>query len=419
MNLLSLAFASLRNRRATALLTLSTIAISVFLQLGVERIRSESRKSFASTIAGTDLIVGARTGAVQLLLYSVFRIGDATNNIRYESYSSFQKHPAVRFAVPISLGDSHRGFRVVGTTEALFEHYRYGSKRALEFAHGQAFQGLFEVVLGADVARQLGYQVGQELVLSHGTGRVSLVQHDDHPFRVVGILKPTATPIDRGLYVSLEAIEAIHLGFRNGVRVPTRPLSGEQLKQVDLQPKQITAIYLGLKTPTAAFTLQGEINQYREEPLLAILPGATLSQLWSLVSVAEHALTILAALVVVAGLLGMLSTMLSGLALRRREMAVLRALGARPWHILLLLVFESALLTCIGIVLGVVLLYGAIFALAPWLAASFGIDLSLAAPGTEALKILAVVLLSGILLGLLPGLRALKTALADGLSVRL
>jgi putative ABC transport system permease protein len=419
MNLLKLAWASLANRRYTAILTLATIAISVTLLLAVERVQQEARKSFASTISGTDLIVGGRTGAVQLLLYSVFRIGDATNNIRWESYQQILKQPSVSWAVPISLGDSHRGWRVVGTTPGFFEHYRYGEKREVRFAEGQAFADLYDVVLGAEVADSLNYRLGQEVVVAHGTGRVSFVNHTDKPFRVVGILARTGTPVDRALYVSLEAIEAIHVDFVSGVQLPGRKISAEQAREMDLTPKQITAVYLGLKTPVAAFALQRTINQYRGEPLMAILPGATLQQLWSLVGVAENALTIVAAFVVVAGLLGMLSTMLSGLALRRREMAILRSVGARPQQVLALLVLESGVLTLLGILAGVALLYLGIAVSAPWVETRYGIALGLGPLSLQSLKLLAGVAVAGVMVGLWPGIKAYRDALADGLSLRI
>ena len=196
MYLFRLAMASLANRRFTAILTAFAIALSVCLLLAVERVRVEARNSFASTISGTDLIVGARSGSVNLLLYSVFRIGNATNNIRWDSYEHFAANPQVKWAIPISLGDSHRGYRVMGTNESYFEHYQYGRKQHLELGPAAAPSPTdpFEVVLGAEVAEALHYKLGDQLVLAHGVAVVSLVKHDDKPFTVVGILKRTGTP---------------------------------------------------------------------------------------------------------------------------------------------------------------------------------------------------------------------------------
>ncbi|WP_166801002.1 ABC transporter permease, partial [Pseudomonas aeruginosa] len=204
MYLFRLALASLANRRFTALLTIFAIALSACLLLAVERVRTEAKASFASTISGTDLIVGARSGSVNLLLYSVFRIGNATNNIRWDSYRHFAGNPRVKWAIPISLGDSHRGYRVMGTDAGYFEHYRYGRGQELQLAEGRAFgQDLFDVVLGAEVAEALHYRLGEKIVLAHGVSTVSLVKHDDKPFTVVGILQRTGTPVDRTLHISL------------------------------------------------------------------------------------------------------------------------------------------------------------------------------------------------------------------------
>ena len=133
----SLAWKSLLNRKTTALLTIMTVAISVILLMGVERIRTQAKSSFANTVSGTDLIVGGRSGQVNLLLYSVFRIGNATNNIDWKSYQEFSQHKSVKWAIPISLGDSHKGFRVMGTNQSYFEHFRYGSKQPLTFTQGK------------------------------------------------------------------------------------------------------------------------------------------------------------------------------------------------------------------------------------------------------------------------------------------
>ncbi len=421
MYLLRLALASLNNRRFTALLTVFAIALSVCLLLAVERVRTEARASFASTISGTDLIVGARSGSVNLLLYSVFRIGNATNNIRWDSFEHFAKHPRVSWAVPISLGDSHRGYRVMGTSSDYFEHYRYGRKQALQFADGRPFaEDPFEVVLGADVARALNYQLDEQLVLAHGVATVSLVKHDDKPFRVVGILQRTGTPVDRTLHINLAGMEALHIDWQNGM--PARGaarIDAEQARQMDLQPKQITAVMLGLNSKIATFTLQREINQYRGEPLLAILPGVALQELWSLMGTAEKALFVVSLFVVLTGLIGMLTAILTSLNERRREMAILRSVGARPWHIGGLLVAEAFALALAGVLLGLLLLYVAIAVAQAPLQAKYGLYLPLAWPSAYEWSLLAAILLAGLLMGCVPAWRAYRQSLADGLSIRL
>ncbi|MFZ5958168.1 ABC transporter permease [Pseudomonas knackmussii] len=421
MYLFRLALASLANRRFTALLTVFAIALSACLLLAVERVRSEARASFASTIAGTDLIVGARSGSINLLLYSVFRIGNATNNIRWESFETVKESPLVKWAIPISLGDSHRGYRVMGTDASYFEHYHYGHDQALRLAEGRPFgQDLFDVVLGAEVAEALHYKLGDHIVLSHGVSTISLVQHADKPFTVVGILARTGTPVDRTLHISLAGMEALHVDWKNGV--PARGdgrISADQARAMNLQPTAITAFLLGLKSKVATFALQRQINEYDGEPLLAILPGVALQELWGLMGTAEKALFVVSLFVVLTGLIGMLTAILTSLNERRREMAILRSVGARPWHVFSLLVAEAFALALAGVALGLGLLYVGIGAAQGFVQANYGIYLPLAAPSAYEWSLLGGILLAALLMGCVPAWRAYRQSLADGLSIRL
>lgn len=413
--ILTLAVRSISNRAGTALLTILTVAISVTLFLTVEKVRHGARASFENTISGVDLIVGARSSAVNLLLYSVFHIGDATNNITWDSYQIVDNAPGVAWTVPISLGDSHRGYRVVGTTPAYFEHYRYGGGRALTFVEGAPFSGLFDAVMGAEVARALGYEVGQEIIVAHGMGEVSFIEHDANPFTITGILAPTGTPMDRSVFVSLEAIEAIHLEGPTGAGTG---LSPDELAAMDLSPSAITAFLVGLDTPVVALRLQRQINTYPQEPLQAIIPGVALAQLWSVVGAAERTLAAVAAFVVLTGLVSILTAVLTSLNERRREMAILRALGARPGHIFSLLVAESAGLALAGAIIGTGLTYAGLTGFAPMLEARFGILLPSLVPGVYDLAIIGVVTLAAALLGAGPAWRAYRNSLADGMTIR-
>jgi putative ABC transport system permease protein len=421
MYLIRLALASLANRRFTAWLTVFAIALSVCLLLAVERIRTETRSSFASTISGTDLIVGARSGSINLLLYSVFRLGNATNNIRWDSFETIARNPKVKWAIPISLGDSHRGYRVMGTSRAYFEHYQYGRGQALQLAKGQTFaDDPFAVVLGAEVAEALHYQLGQQLVLAHGVATISLSKHDDKPFTVVGILKRTGTPVDRTLHISLQGMQALHIDWQNGVPAQGKGrISAEQARSMDLQPHAITAAMLGLNSKIATFSVQRQINEFRGEPLLAILPGVALQELWSLMGSAEKALFVVSLFVVLTGLIGMLTAILTSLNERRREMAILRSVGARPWHIASLLIVEAFALALAGVLLGLALLYLGIALAQGYVQANYGLFLPLALPSRYEWTLLGAILAAALLMGALPAWRAYRQSLADGLSIRL
>ena len=417
-HLLNLALASAWNRRFTLTLTIAAIAFSVAMLLGVERTRSAAHESFAHSIAGTDLVVGPRTSPVQLMLYAVFRIGEATTNMKWSTYEELARNPDVAWIVPVSIGDSHHGFPVVGTTSAYFDHFRYGLSQPLELATGRRFEGLFEAVLGAEVAERERYQPGDKLSLSHGTGQMG-AEHSDKPFTVAGVLKRTGTPVDRSIHVSLESMEALHLDWQGGVRIPGLAIPPQFAKKFDLAPKEITAALVGLKSRARAFQVQRAINNYADEPLLAVLPGVALNELWSIVDVIENTLLLVSGLIVVIGLSGMIVAIWAGLNERRRELAILRSVGASPGDVIILLALEGLLITAAGVALGYALVTTLSLAAAPWIQSHFGVTLP-AWPGSNAeWALVAVVFVAGLLAALLPASRACRLSLADGLTPRL
>ena len=411
---------SLLNRRGTALLTIFSISISVTLLLGVENIRQGVRTSFSSAVSGTDIIVGARGGSLQLLLYSIFRIGNAPNNLSWESYNEFRNDKRVKWTIPISLGDSHRGFRVLGTNQDYFKYFRYGSKKKLGFSKGESISELFDAVIGSEVARNLNYQLNEDIIIAHGTGNKSFLKHDDRPFKVVGILRPTGTPVDQTVHVSLEGITAMHIDWESGAPpMEGESLSSEDILKRDLKSEEITSFLIGLKSKIHAFGLQREINSYKEEPLSAIMPGVALQELWNILRTAETGLRVISWFVLFAGLLGMITALLSGLNERRREMAILRSVGAGPSTISFLLIFEAMVLTFTGILFGLLFLYIILFASQPLLEAYFGLFIPIKPPSVKDLIILGVIILNGMLMGLIRALRAYRQSLSDGMTIRL
>ncbi len=415
MIIFRLAMQSLQNRWLSVLLTILAVAISVMLFLGVEKVRTGAKASFSNTISGTDLIIGSRAGSVQLLLYSVFRIGNATANISWESYQDITKRKEVKWAVPMSLGDSHHGFRVLGTTADFFKHYKYRRRKPVVFTDGKQFNDLFDAVIGADVAKALGYKVGTPIVVAHGIGKTSFAKHDDKPFRVTGILEKTGTPIDRTVFVSLEAITAIHVGWQSGRK---STVSTDQVRKMDLTPESITAAMIGLKSKLSTFRLQRHINEYKQEALSAILPGVALQELWGLIGTAETALSVVSAMVILTALLGLVTMILATLNERRREMAILRSVGARPWTISGLLVAEAGLLTVLGVVIGVIGLYLALFIIRPYIDSEYGLYLEIGGLSVREMTTLFYISLAGFIVGIIPALRAYSLSLADGMLVR-
>jgi putative ABC transport system permease protein len=349
----------------------------------------------------------------------VFRIGAATNNLQWKSVQALAAHPGVDWVVPVSLGDSHRGFSVLATTPAYFERLRYGNRQPLRLREGKPFAELFDAVVGAEVADALGYRVGQQITLAHGSGELDVSDHADKPFTVVGVLARTGTPVDRTVHIGLEAMEAIHLEWVGGAPMPGLKIPAEQVRKFDLAPKAVTAVLVGLKNRAAVFAVQRWVSTYGGEPLMAILPGVALDELWRVVGVGENALLLMSALVALVSLAGLVSVVMAGLNERRRELAVLRAVGASLRHVLALLALEGALVTLLGVLLGVVATVLGVACLSPWLQSHFGLALRLTEPTANEWLLLASVLAAGWLASLLPGIRAYRLSLADGLSPRI
>ncbi|MCR9279701.1 MAG: ABC transporter permease [Pseudomonadaceae bacterium] len=478
-SLAGIALASLRSRLLTVVLTVISIGVSVALIASVDRVRSEAKASFSSTISGADLLVGARTSGLNLLLYSIFRIGDATNSVSWQSVEYIEALDPVDWVIPLSLGDSHRGYRVLGTDQRYFEHYRFGRDQTLDFTYGQPFASADGAVLGSAVAEALGYSLDDDIVVSHGVGETSFLQHSDRPFRVVGILSPTGTPVDRTVHVSLAGIERMHGGSHHDDEAHSSThasheaqeaehhdsgethgdehagedeqahededehaheeahaheeehgnqaepeASDESLHQTEtdaqttVTPDSVTALILGLNSPIAVLTTARSLNEYQQEPLTAVLPGVALQQLWSLIGVAELSLLVVSGFVVVAGLIGLVTTLLSSLSQRRREMAVLRSVGAKPVHIGLLLVSEALAMGAAGALFGLVLTQLVILLAKPVVFDQLGVVLMNGWPTSFEWQIAALVVVASALAAILPAAIAYRYTLADGLLSR-
>jgi putative ABC transport system permease protein len=426
--LLQIAIRSALNRRGTLALVVLSIALGTALLLGLERLRSDIRGSFTAAVSGTDLVVGARTGPVQLMLSAVFHIGSVSNTISMDSVRAVAAHRAVDWVVPIALGDGHRGRPVVGTTPDYFRHFAYGDRQPLVMAQGRPFagtlDGLYETVVGAEVAASQTYRLGRKMVFHHGLDVLPEGipdQHGDKPFTVVGILAPTGTPVDRTVFVSLPALSALHLDWAGGAPLPASAglkIAPELARKFDLEPKQVTAALVGLKNRAAVFNVQRFVADYPAEPLMAVLPAVALDELWTVVALSERALLAVSGLVALVSLASLVAVVLAGLNERRRELAVLRAVGAGPRQVLLLLALEGGLVTITGALLGALGAAAAVGLAGPWAQRQLGITLQAGAPTAAQWGLFAAVLAAGILASLVPGWRAYRLSLADGLSPR-
>jgi putative ABC transport system permease protein len=458
----------------------------------VENVRVGIQDSFRNTIRGTDLIVGPRSSSLQLLLFSVFGMGSPLgNNMSHETYEHWKNHPAVAWTIPYSLGDSHRNFRVIGTTDDFYEHYRFRANGRVELQQGRRPQTDHEVVIGSEVAERLAYTVGSSIAVTHGLRGGGIMDHEDNPFKVVGILRRTFTPIDRSLYVTLAGIHAMHEGWEGGAPPgsrmsmpgaagppampgastppampgsagppampgasppPAMPGAATASRQSgasaraaggaatrgatgraavggsdsthahaagDHEETQVTAFFVGAKSRVQTLQLQREINTWTTEPLSAVVPGVALAEMWQSIGFAEKGLRVITFFVVAVGLLGMLVSLYSSLNARRREMAILRAIGAGPRKIVSLLVLESGIMSIVGCIAGVALVYALIIIGGPIVERQFGLFIPLRPLGKVEWIYIGVVCAAGFLVGFVPAFKAYRNTLADGLSIKL
>ena len=409
-----LAMQSIANRKTTAILTILSIALSVFLLLGVEKLRSGAKQSFLQTISGTDLVIGPRSSGTQLLLYSVFHIGNPNNNITLKTLNKLATHRQVKWLVPISLGDSHRGFRVIGTTESYFDHIKTVGDRQLEFILGNRFGKGLQAVIGAKVAQKTGYGIGDGFVVSHGLGEVSFSKHQQQEFKIVGILKQTGTPIDGSLFVSLQSIEAMHHDWHAGKKTHSSETEADTS-----QPKLVTAAFVGLKDKISILSFQRVTNQFAGEPISAVIPAVAFAEIWRLVSKAQSALLIVAALVALTAITGMVISLYSSLNERRREMAILRSIGAGPRTILWLFMSEALLLAFCGIIIGAAAIYLSLWLMGEKIATFAGIFIPIGYPSLYEALFLCAIVASALIGAIIPAWRAYRTALSDGLVIRI
>ena len=415
--LLKLTISSLYARLLTVSMTVFAISLSLMLYLSVEKLRASAYTSFTNTISQTDLIVGSRTGSVQLLLYSVFRIGNATNNITWESYEDIIKRDEVDWSVPISLGDSHKEFRVMGTNEDFFLRYKYRGDQSLKIENGKYFSDLYDVVIGSGVAEKLGYNINTPIIVSHGLR--SFTEHDDQPFKVSGILAKTGTPVDNTIIVSLEAIEAIHIDWSSGAKIPGQETPVEQIRKMDLAPSNITAVLIGVNSKLQIFQLQRWINEYSEEALSSILPGVALQELWRIVSIVENLLLGISMVVIFTTLIGMAAIIFSSLSERRREMAIWRAMGASPKIVIGLLMLEAFIISSLSVMVSTFLLFILLYILQPWIDSTYGILVTIEMLSLKDIYIFILFILSAMLVSLIPAIRAYWFSINDGMTIKI
>jgi putative ABC transport system permease protein len=354
--MLSLLLKSIRSRIIpTSLVTISLMA-SMVLLLSIERIQQGAEEGFNQSISGVDVIIGPRSSSLELVLYTVFHLGRPTNNITTKTIDDIKLRNDIDWIVPIALGDSHKGFRVIATQSNYFEHIKYSDNQSLTFLKGRAFSELPEVVLGSDVADKLYYSLGSNIQITHGSVEATGNKHDDFSFKASGILNKTGTPIDQAIFVDLKGYELLHLGWKSGKKVFSLDnIDLSTIPKEDLNPKTLTAAFVGLKSKLTLFNFSKSIREYPNEAISAVIPGVALSELWSIVGLVDKGFELLSWIIIAISLIAMITLIIASLDNRKQEMTIYRANGASPRFLATMVIYESLVIGLVAIIGAIIL----------------------------------------------------------------
>jgi len=408
---------SVRSRLLPVSLVIITLMASMVLLLSIERVQKATEAGFNQSISGVDTIIGPRSSSLELVLYTVFHLGRPTNNITMKTIDYIKQREDVEYLVPIALGDSHQGFRVIATEKNYFKYIKYSGDKPLSFSSGQAFEEISGAVIGADVAKRLNYQVGTKIHISHGSSRAVAKKHDDFSFQVKGVLKKTGTPIDQAVFIDLRGYELIHLGWQSGTKIfNLKQLDLSSLTEKELTPKTVTAAFVGLKSKLTLFRFAADIKKYPNEAISAVIPGIALSELWSMVGIVDQGFEFLSWIIIVISLISMVSLIISSIDSRKREMTIYRANGATPIYLSILVVLEAIFIGLTAIIGAIILVTLVTYFATEQLNLILGITPEFDWISWDEAKVFAIILISGIFSSLVPAIIVFKKNLHHTLS---
>jgi putative ABC transport system permease protein len=408
--------ASMRSRLVPIVLVIVALSASMALLLAVDRIQQATKNGFNQSLSGVDLVLGPGGSGLELVLYTVFHLGKPTNNITTETVSDITDDPMVEWAVPIALGDNHRGYRVISTTDEYFDRIKFGGDQPLVFAQGAPFSDLNETVIGSEVAEALGYALDTSIFVTHGSQMIGKL-HDDFSFKITGILESTGTPIDRAVFVSLEGYELVHLGWQNGSKtVSLQNLDINAIPKERLYPKTVTAVYLGLTSKLSLFKFIRAVRDYPEEAISAVIPGVALAELWSIVGIVDSVFQLLNWLIIGISIVGMVTMIITGLDSRTRELTILRALGLSPLKLAGLVLLETIIISLTAVLSAIVLVWFLTVAAADLLNQWAGVRIELTWLAIDELSTIMIIVLAGVCASLIPAGMVYRRSLHKGFS---
>lgn len=410
--LIKIVIKSLRQHALSTVVTALAIALASGLVMAVFVIQSQTYQAFTGGNVGFDAVLGARGSQLQLVLNSVFHLETSNGNIPYSLYQEIAKNPQVELALPYAVGDNYEGFRIVGTTTDIFTKFEYRKGQKFTFAEGRAFNPeAKETVIGSFAANQTGLKVGDIIQPYHGFVFDKNMKHDDN-YTVVGILQPTNTPSDRVVWVPIEGVYRMKGHVLRGSGENYTAQEGETIPD---EAKEVSAVMLKFKSPQAGMQLDQTINKQGKVATLAFPIGRTMAELFDKLGWLNRVLELIAYLVVVVAAFSILAAIYNSISERRRDFAILRALGAKRITVFLIIVLESAITAFLGTLIGY-LVYLSILAVTAYLVkVQTGVVLNIFI--FEWILLITPVLITfiGAAAGLIPAFKAYRTDVAENL----
>lgn len=402
MTLPLIIYRSLRQHALSTIITAGSIALACGLLMCVWMVKTQSQTAFTQTTTGFDAVLGARGSKLQLVLNAIFHLEPSQGNLAWADYEMVKRHPAVKTAIPIAVGDNLRGYRLVGTIPELFEKVEYapGKKFAVAGASGARFfsnaPDAREAVAGAFAARKLGLKVGDTFKPFHGLAFDEKNQHEEI-FTIVGVMAPTNTPVDRVIWIPLKGVQT---------------MSGHDAKAAT----DVSAVLIQLRTASAGFMLDMMYNKQGNRLTLAYPVGAIIAELFGKIAWFDQVLTLVAYLVALVAAGSVLASIYNSMSARRRDLAILRALGARRRMIFGAVVAEAACIGVLGALVGYAVYFGLLTGVAEVIRAQTGVVLDVGAK--HAVLWICPLAMVGLcaLGGVVPAIKAYRTPVAETLS---
>ncbi len=400
MNVLHISWKNIKDKPLSSGLSVLLMSLGVAIIALLLTVGKQLEDKFARNIAGIDMVLGAKGSPLQLILATVYQIDAPTGNINLAEAQRFTRNPMVKTAIPLSLGDSYQGYRIVGTTPQYLQHFE------ANFASGKVFENALEIVVGAKVARNLGLKVGDSFASQHGYDGEGH-HHDDHKFKVVGILQSNNSVLDQVLITPLESIWELH--EHHDDEKPSQGASALQLlteempkTEVAEEAPEITAMLVKYRNPAMGMMIARSINQ--NSSMQTATPAIEMNRLFALMGVGVDTLQWIALVIIIVSGISVFVSLYNALKERKYEMAIMLSLGATRTKLFVLLLLEGLIISLLGTVIGLVISRLGMYWMAQQIEQSFHYDFAVLALAAEEGWMIAGALGIGMLAAAIPSL---------------